>query len=299
MIALSGLGLSAGRRAQQLGGAYICDRGSSHICFQNEILKEEYRRYHSEWIGIDSRILAKEEEEYEQANWISIPSQFCLDSFIAIGVPRHKLKKIPYGARLGRFSIDVSRSLIYPQNRTHEFRVLFVGQAGVRKGFVDLLKAFRLFKHPCRRLTLIGSISTEAKELLDHFPLDNVEIVGIIPNDKLRQYYNKSSVFLLPSVEEGLAMVMGEAMACGLPVIATANTGADDLFTNGQEGFIVPIRSPEIIADCLQNLADDPELRSRMAIAASARIDQMGGWDKYGSCWRDFLFENFGQQIFS
>ena len=285
LLAISGCGLYAGKRAQQLGGLHICDRGSSHIRMQDELLYEEYKRYGAPWHGIDQRTIAKEEAEYEQANWISVPSQFCVDSFLANGVSASKVVKIPYGARLERF---------YPSHpiaskQDDEFRVLFVGQGGPRKGFIDLLKAFSLLQYPRKRLTLIGSLSSEAQALLGQIAPSHVEFLGIVPNTQLRDHYRHASVFVLPSVEEGLAMVMGEAMACGCPVIASTNTGAADLFTDGQEGFIVPIRSPGVIADRLQQLADEPLLRERMSQAALARVKQLGGWDAYGVAWQRFL----------
>ncbi|WP_254994640.1 glycosyltransferase family 4 protein [Cyanobium sp. Aljojuca 7D2] len=289
LLALSGSGLYAGRRAQQLGGLHICDRGSSHIRVQDQLLHQEYRRYGAEWQGIDPRSVAKEEAEYVQADWISIPSQFCLESFISKGFPADKLIKIPYGARLDRFAPSQCSHDTNAHNRVDEFRVLFVGQAGPRKGFVDLLKAFSLLQHPHKRLSLIGSLSPEAKSMLDAFSHEGVEYLGSVPNAELRGHYNRATVFVLPSIEEGFGMVMGEAMACGCPVIASMNTGAADLFTDGQEGFIVPIRSPGVIADRLQQLADEPLLRERMSWAALARVKQLGGWDAYGDAWQCFL----------
>ncbi len=288
LLALSGSGLYAGKRAQQLGGLHICDRGSSHIRMQDELLHEEYKRYGAQWYGIDQRTIAKEEAEYEQADFISVPSKFCVDSFLAKGVCANKVVKIPYGARLERF---------YPSHpiaskQDDEFRVLFVGQGGPRKGFIDLLIAFSLLQHPRKRLTLIGSLSPEAQALLSHAATSHVEFLGAVPNAQLREHYNRASVFVIPSIEEGLAMVMGEALACGCPVIASTNTGAPDLFTDGQEGFIVPIRSPDLIADRLQQLSDEPILRERMSQAALARAKQLGGWDAYGAAWHRFMTEH-------
>jgi glycosyltransferase involved in cell wall biosynthesis len=284
LIALSGLGLHAGRIVQGLGGIHICDRGSSHIRVQEALLSEEYRRYGAIWPGIDPRSIAKEEAEYDQANFISLPSQFCYDSFVAQGVPSTKLLKIPYGSRLQRFHPD---SVQKPAQ--DEFRILFVGAAGPRKGFIDLIKAFELFSHPAKKLLLIGSITSEAQALLRRSDQSRITVLGSVPNAKLRQYYSQSSVFLLPSIEEGLAMVIGEAMACGCPVIATTNTGASELITDGQEGFIVPIHSPVLIADRLQQLADNPNLRNRMGESALARVNELGGWNSYGDTWVSIL----------
>lgn len=280
LIALSGSGLHAGRKAQQLGGFHICDRGSSHIRMQALLLMEEFRRYGLSWPGIDPRSIAKEEAEYEQANWISVPSQFCYDSFLEHGVKAEKLLKIPYGARIERFYSEVQ-----PDDKQDEFRILFIGAAGARKGFIDLLNAFERFRHPAKRLLLIGSLAPEAQALLKEKEFPRITVLGSVPNDQLRQHYNQATVFILPSIEEGLGMVIGEAMACGCPVIATTNTGASELITDGVEGFIVPIRSPKIIAERLQQLADQPDLRQQMSQASLARVKLLGGWDAYGDSW--------------
>ncbi len=84
-------------------------------------------------------------------------------------------------------------------------------------------------------------------------------------------------------------MVIGEAMACGCPVIASTNTGASELIKEGVEGYIVPIRSPDVIADRLQQLADQPELREDMGQAALNRVQNLGGWDAYGEAWETAL----------
>lgn len=87
---------------------------------------------------------------------------------------------------------------------------------------------------------------------------------------------------VLSSIEEGMAYIIGEAMACGCPVIATENTGGRDSLTDGVEGFIVPIRSPEAIAEKLVWLYEHPEKRRTMGAAALKRVRELGGWDTYG-----------------
>ena len=104
---------------------------------------------------------------------------------------------------------------------------------------------------------------------------------------------SKSHVMVLPSVEEGLALVQAQAMACGCPVIASENTGARDLFTDGVEGFIVPIRDADAIADRLQKVADSPGLRLRMREAALRRVKSVGGWDQYG----ERMFQIFSEAV--
>lgn len=275
LIALSGSGLCAGKAAKKLGGNYICDRGSSHISFQNQILKEEYKRWRIPFTGVDPRMIEKEEKEYEFADRITIPSEFVRQSFLSKGVPARKLVKISYGARLDRFQ----KTGECPENK---FRVLWVGNVSVRKGFFDLLTAFHKLDHPQKELLVAGPVPAEVKNRLSSFPLEGVTFLGMVPNYSLPNIYSTAHVFVLPSIEEGLAMVQGEALACGCPVIATKHAGAEDLFTDGKEGFIVPIRSPEEICNRLQQLADDPQLRNNMSEAAIRRVKDLKGWNTYG-----------------
>jgi glycosyltransferase involved in cell wall biosynthesis len=288
LVALSGTGLRSGRVAQSLGAKHVCDRGSTHIRFQDGLLREEYRTWGLPWAGADPRIIDKEEAEYYAADLITVPSQFNVQSFLEMGVPAEKIAKVPYGANTARF---------WPCGApaSEKFVVLFVGHLSVRKGLPYLLQAFARVRHPRKELTLIGSRAPETDELLRRLPTQGVVAAGRVPNAELATYYSRAHVFALPSIEEGLATVQGEALACGCPVLATTNTGAADLFDDGREGFIVPPRDVAALADRLQQLADDAALRGRMSQAALARVGAIGGWDQYGEAYRRRLRELIGR----
>ncbi|KGK29316.1 glycosyltransferase family 4 protein [Cellulophaga sp. E6(2014)] len=275
LIALSSNGLNSGKKIQSLGGKYICDRGSSHVVFQNEMLNEEYKRWNFQWKGIDPRIIEKEQNEYSQSDFITIPSEFVKNSFIEKGVQKDKLIKIPYGARLDRFN-----KVADPLN--NKFSVLWVGAVSLRKGFMYAIEAFNDFKHPNKEFIVIGHVASEIKQLLEKVNVDNVIFKGNVANNQLLEFYSKANVFLLTSLEEGLAMVQGEALACGCPVIATPNTGSEDLITHQKEGYIIPIRDSKSIQICFEELADNPNLRSEMSENALMKVQSLGGWDTYG-----------------
>jgi starch synthase len=274
---LSGSGLRSGIKAKLRGAKYVCDRGSSHIRFQDRILREEYDRLGIRFRGIDPRTIEQEEAEYAAADAITVPSTFAQRSFDVERVQSNKVKLISYGVDLSRF---------FPTNRPsdHTFDVLYVGAVSVRKGIPYLFTAFELLEHPNKRLTIVGGLTPELKDKVRAFASSrkNIRVLGHVPQPELKEYMSRAHVLVLPSIEEGLALVQAQAMSCGCPVIATTNTGAEDLFTNGVEGFIVGIRDPDAIAGCLQKLADDRQLRDRMGAAALARVREIGGWDRYG-----------------
>lgn len=277
IFALSGSGLKCGKKAQDQGAKYVCHRGSSHIRYQDSILSEEFTRWGEVFQGIDRRFVEKEEAEYEAADIVSVPSTFAYRSFVQMGVPESKLLKIPYGVNLRRF-----KKVADPDPET--FDILFVGQVSFRKGVPYLIEAFRQVKHPRKRLRCVGGMLPEmARYLKNHRVPDHVEFLGHIPQPELKHIMSRSHVMAFPSVEEGLANVQIQALACSCPVIGTRHAGAEDLFTDGKEGFIVPIRDPQAIADRLQLLADDPHRRAAMSEAALQRIKTLGGWSEYGN----------------
>src|SRR3979490_61297 len=96
---------------------------------------------------------------------------------------------------------------------------------------------------------------------------DDVRVLGHVAQPTLRDIMSRSHALVLPSIEEGLAMVQAQAMACACPGVATEQHGSQDLFDDGREGFIVPIRDAAAIAERLQRLADDPALRLQMSDA--------------------------------
>ena len=287
LVAISGSSLRTGRLLQSRGARFVCDRGSSHQRFQETIVAEEYRRWGVSRAVSDIRDTIREEAIYDVADAITVPSSFAARSFIASGIPAEKLHVIPYGVRPERFHRSGEPSKV-------GFSVLFAGSVGLRKGVPYLLDAFRRLNHPAKILRVAGAMQAEMLPLLRRSPQERVEFLGPVAQDRLADLMSTSHVMVLPSIEEGLALVQGQAMACGCPVIASTNTGGEDLFQNGVEGYIVPIRDPEAIAQRLQMLADDPALRERLSEAALRRVRFLGGWRDYGDRWEKLLFSLTG-----
>ena len=281
-VGISGVGLRTSTIVRRRGGAYICDRGSTHIRFADQILKEEFQRWGQQFQGVDPRIIAKEEEEYATADRITLPSGFCVRSFLEMGVPANRIRKVSYGVDLSRFQ----QSGVPPQDG---FEVLFVGQVSFRKGVPYLLNAFQRFRHPRKRLRIVGAMQPEMREFLRGRHYDQVEFLGSVPQASLPSLMSKSHVMVLPSVEDGLGLVLGQAMACGCPLICSTNTGGEDLFQDGREGFVVPIRNPNAIETCFESFAGDSNLRARMSAACLERVKAIGGWGDYGEAYAGVL----------
>lgn len=230
----------------------------------------------------DPRDTEREVAIYDTADAITVPSSFVAASFVEEGVPQRKIHVIPYGVRLQRFA----RVGEPPKDR---FEVLFVGSVSLRKGVPYLLEGFARLRCAAKRLRVVGAVSPEIRPVLARLPQDGVEFLGPVAQERLPKLMSTSHCLVLASIEEGLALVQGQALACGCPVIATTNTGAEDLFTDGVEGFIVPVRRADLITVALQQLYDDPALQKAMSEAALRRVVDLGGWDSYGQRWEELL----------
>ncbi|HKP62010.1 MAG TPA: glycosyltransferase family 4 protein [Polyangiales bacterium] len=270
----SSFGLESFRTARERFGALtVVERGSSHIRFQDQIVREEYARWGVPHRGIDPRYIEREEAEYALCDRITVQSTFAERTFLARGVPQSKLIKLPLGVDVGMFRPDPKLDGV--------FRVLYAGSCSFRKGVPYLLEAVRGLELPNFELAINGSVEPGMRELMARHAGD-YRFLGFQPLDQLYKVYSQASVLVLPTLEDGFAKVVTEAMACGVPVIATDHCGAMDVLTDGVEGFIVPVRDPAAIREKILFLYENPEVQRAMATAALARARSLAGWDRYG-----------------
>ena len=288
LIGISGSSLSTGSWLQREGGIFVCDRGSTHQRFQQQLVEEEFALWGVDRPVSDPRDTAREEAIYAQADAITVGSSFGVRSFTAMGVPAEKIHRIPYG-------VELPPTVLLAEPAEDEFHVLFAGGAGLRKGVPYLLQAFSLLAHPHKTLHIAGYVRPDLRDILHRLPTDHVHFHGPVPRQQLYELMSRSDALVLPSIEDGFGMVMAEAMAHGCPVISSTNTGGPDLYDNEKEGFIVPIRDAGAIVDRLQWLADNPTRAMEMRLAARQRVATLSGWSDYGGQWEKLLFQLTGE----
>jgi len=146
--------------------------------------------------------------------------------------------------------------------------ILYVGRFHPVKGLKYLIEAMKIIGDKEKRLVLIGY--GEEKDYLENlvkiFKLENcVTFIGKTPNDEVFRYMASSDVFVLPSLSEGFPIVVLEAMASGLPIIATKVRGVPEIFKDGQNGFLVEPRNPEQIAKKILLILNDEKLSKRIS----------------------------------
>lgn len=225
----------------------------------------------------------REQAEWNLADIIVMGSDFVRDGLIELGVPKKKLMVIPYGVdSLCNQSLIIKVSP--PSEESRCLKVLFAGQVGLRKGVPDLLEAICHFDPSQIHLRLAGSISLR-KEKLQKYS-SHAEFLGIVPRSLMHSLFQWADLFVLPTIVEGSATVIYEAIMSGCPVISTPNAGS--LVQDGINGFIVPIRRPDEIAGALRRYIDEPSLLVAHQLA-TANLRKLVSIDRYKADVLDLL----------
>lgn len=270
-IGWSGVCLRSLREAKRLGLLTVVERGSCHIERQHELLSEEREIVGRPIQTPHPAVIERELCEYAEADFIQVPGSFARASFVQRGVPADKLLVAPYGVQLAHYS---------PAPRPPAtFRVLYCGAVSAQKGVHYLLEACAAIDV---ELWLVGPVLAELAPLVARHRSPRLRVFGRQPGSALPDLYRRCSAFCLPSIQDGMGLVLLQAMASGLPIVATGHTGAPDLIESGREGFVVPIRDVAAIARALLLLRDDPQRCQAMGAAAAQRAAHGFAWHDYG-----------------
>jgi starch synthase len=271
---LSGFATETLTRASARGVTVFCDRGSWHILEQQRVLDEEARRIDAPHPHFDPFMIERELREYQLADRILVPSEPARQSFLRRGIDAARIVKVPYGVDISAFSP--------PSEPNIPGSVISVATVGLQKGHYHLIDAFQRLSTRSASLTLVGAVMPGWDRRL-RLNQTGVRATGRVSRIRVIEELQRASVFVLASIQEGLALVIAQAMACGLPVIATEATGARELITNGVEGIVVPDPpDADTLAEAMDSLLSDRDRALAMGSAARRKVESFGGWDRYG-----------------
>jgi glycosyltransferase involved in cell wall biosynthesis len=243
--------------AKQLGIKCIYDLPIAYWATGRQLMQEEAERLPA-WantmvggIKDSQQKLDRKTQELELADSIVVASKFVKDSLPELKINQQVIMS-PFGSPQSIIPINfTSKATNKP------LRVLFAGSMGQRKGLADLLQACSLLNTTAIELVIMGSLIEPLSFYQSFYP--NLVYEPSRPHQDVLALMRSCDVFCLPSIVEGRALVMQEAMSQGLPIIITPNTGGEDLVIDNTTGFLIPIRSPEKIAAvlewCLENRA--------------------------------------------
>lgn len=262
------------RAAKQLGLKCFYDLPIGYWKM-GHIIQQEEAVLNPEWAStltanFDSPAkLARKDEELQLADVVFVASSFTRQTLQMAPKLNAPIVVIPYGAP--------PVTDLRQKNSQGKLRVLFVGSLGQRKGLSYLLDAVKQLGNQVE-LTLIGRPAGSCQ------PLDQAlkihRWIASLPHQQILSEMSRHDVLVFPSLFEGFGLVILEAMSQGLTVITTPHTAGQDLITDGKDGFIVPIRSAEAIAEKLELLARDQGLLLAMSQAAQRQAVQYS-WESY------------------
>jgi glycosyltransferase involved in cell wall biosynthesis len=246
------------------GGKTFLDAGNSHIENFWEVIGEEHRRWNCPTPPFSPRWLDRSRAMLAETDFVLSPSNYVTQSFLARGFKPGQILKNIYPLDLSCFS--PARE---PRPASRPLTLICTGSLSLRKGTPYLLEAFRLVrkKIPDARLLLTRVVQDDVKPVLAANSDLPIEWSPPLPHPQLAERLRGADIFVLPSLEEGLVRTACEAMACGLPVVLTPNTGANDFVRPGVNGEVVPIRDPQAIADAVFKWAEkilSPEWQPRV-----------------------------------
>jgi glycosyltransferase involved in cell wall biosynthesis len=246
--------------AKRIGATTVLDVPSAH----------EYARREGTF-RVPETLTARIRAEREAADWLFVPSEHVEACLVEHGVEPERIVRIPYG-------VDPEEFTPTPRSSDGTFRVLFVGFVSELKGLRDLLVAWREMQLERAELVIVGGADAAGRSLLREFEGLH-RWVGQVPRHEVKHLYAKSDVFVLPSRAEGSALAVYEAMATGLPVITTRQSGS--IVRDGVHGYIVPSRDAAALADKITRLHADALGRRAMGQRGRDLIQSQYTWRHY------------------
>jgi glycosyltransferase involved in cell wall biosynthesis len=232
-------------------------------------LTARWPQYATSWQPAPTDYWANWREECSLADVILVNSDWSREALLSEGVPREKIAVVPLAYERGAGSGEQGARPRPPMSvfsQQRPLRVLFLGQAIVRKGIHDLVGAARMLQGEPIHVDVVGAHGG----LPDDLP-GNMTFHGPVARSQVARWYRQADLFVLPTYSDGFALTQLEAMSYGLPVIATPNCGA--VVEPGRNGWIINAGAPEKLAGALCEAINRPDLLSEMSREATRRTD--------------------------
>ena len=248
-------------------------------------LRDEYLKlglidyYTKEKISLTERI----NKNIQDADYVGCISSFQRDSYVEEGI-------LDINKTLTTI-MGVDTSIFFPKKiKKDKFIIISVGNDFVRKGFKYLIEGFNELDLKNSELWLVGDLDKNLASKVVKLKKNNF-FINTVNEFDLPNYYNKASVFCLPTLEEGAPAVISQAMACGLPIIATKNCQAPDVLDNGKNGFIVEEKNSNDIREKINYFYNHPDKMLQMSKAAAKYANEKLSYDAMTKNITDF-FDN-------
>ncbi len=216
----------------------------------------------------------KIDKAIELADVLVVPSEFVRDTLLSAGFTQKNIVLVPFGAKI---SNNITGSTISERLKINEINYIFAGNVNYRKGIKYLLEAWKIAKLNNAQLLICGRVYREIQCEIAKYNFNNVKFLGFVD---VKKYLKDSHVFVFPSLLEGSAKAVYEAMSYGLPVITTYNAGS--IVKDGQDGFIIPIADSQKIAEKMLFFNENKDKILQMGETALNEVKNYT-WDRYAA----------------
>jgi len=264
------------REAGKKGITSVAEFATAHVTSAVKILTEE-REKNPEWADSISNLyfpewyLKRLEEEPFLADYCVAASGFSRKTLESAGVEAGKIFVLPLG-------VDIEKFVFKKRKPKYPFQVLFTGSVGQRKGIKYLLDAVNKLNTDKIRLKIIGPVVGSGRAFRRYSGTH--EFLGPLSHDEMKKHMHESDCLVLPSLFEGFGLVIPEAMATGMPVIASANTAAPEIIREGLDGFVTEAGDADAISAKLEWLMANREKAVEMGCNARERAEEFS-WEKH------------------
>ncbi len=269
--------LGPGRR-----GLRLLYRASAHIRVQDRLLAEEAERTAARIPRPIAWSVAREEREYALADRIRVPSTFARETFRQAGTAEEKLCLLPSAAPVEEFRPrrEVVAERLRRLRRGERLRVLYVGALSWQKGMWDLARVMERMRGEDVDFRLVGPAH---RDVLQHLEARGLAASagGKLPQHELPQKaYSWGDVFIYPTVHDGFGMVVAQALASALPVLATRHCCAPDFVRGEENGWVVPARAPDALEERLRWCLGHRRELAAMVEAMAAGRSPVRAWSE-------------------
>ena len=250
---------------------------------QAAILQRDFPAWARDGTSRYPLLVEAESREHALAHRIVVGSNFAKDTLLSAGIESARVRVNPYGVDWDRFAGQAR-----PARTNDKVKFLFVGSLQGRKGLPYLLAAWARLGKVNAELWLAGTAGSAEAAILPTLP--GLRYLGQIPHREMPALFSQADVFVLPSLYEGFSLAVLEALASGLPIIATPNTGATDALEHPQLGLIIPSASVDALESALRQYVSSPPDHQQIRKKSLSLADRYS-WASYGDRWANMLAE--------
>ena len=267
----------------------IMDVSISMRPFMQSVFEKDMKTYHHNGFYLEEKYLTNKHcmdvirNELKYVDYFFAPSVIVVQSLIYCSVSKEKIFKVPYGVNITQFKYKRKEVVT-----ASPLRLIFVGQLSYRKGVHHLLNVVSRFTPDEVQLFLAGAYEPK-KNLVNRFLNKlNIHFLGFITRDMLTQKLQAADVFVLPSLGEGMAMVILEAMGTGTPVLISDMTGGNDIIENGMNGIVCKAGSETSLFNAIEWYMNNRDKIPNMSLKAHDTA--------LGYTWEHY-HKSYGEQI--